>query len=344
MSTPLQELIAPYLRKLKPANAQEVKACCPFHRKADGTEERDPSFYFNVYSGLWYCHSCHQRGNLYTFLRDIGIPRDEIKMKYQGYLDEAGKHAPPPPDPMNPVEAVAEPLDESFLGYFDYCPQQLLDEGYPMELLRQFDIGFDWKHSRITFPLRDKTGRLVGISGRAAQDGAGPRYKLYDTEYLAFGLPARKTERRSLLWNIHNVIIKRNFQPSLEPVIVVEGYKAALRVAQAGLDVVALSGSYLTQEQGWLLLELRCPIAFMLDNNMAGRKGQLDAGQRLLKQISPQDVLVLPYEADQPSDLTPEAVLTSASNSQPFTTWLLSVHQYLLELEHQRTPYGIRQE
>lgn len=342
MTTLVRDLVESFLRKVKPANAQEIKAVCPFHRKSDGTEEKDPSFYFNVYTGLWFCHSCHTRGNLYTFLRDIGIPREEIKLKYQDVLDEAGKYAPPPPDPLDPVAAVTEPLEESFLGYFDYCPQKLLDEGYPMELLRQFDVGFDWKHSRITFPLRDPAGRLVGISGRATQDGAVPRYKLYDTEYLAFGLAARKTERRSLLWNIHNVNIKRSFLPSRDPLVIVEGYKAALRVAQAGLDVVALSGSHMTQEQWWLLEKVRAPLYFMLDNNMAGRKGQLEACQRIGDTLPSTEVLVVHYEADQPSDLTPAAILEAVRTPQLFNSWFLLIKQHLQDLEHKRTPYGIR--
>ena len=339
MSTQILDIITAYLHRVKVAGAEEVKACCPFHRKADGSEERDPSFYINIYNGLWYCHSCHVRGNLYTFLRDIGIPRDEIRVRYQDALEEAGKYAPPTPDPMDyTASAVSGPLPESFLGNFDYCPQALLNEGYSMETLRRFDIGFDFLHNRITFPLRDHTGQLVGISGRATQDGGGPRYKLYDNEYTAFGLSPRKTERRYLVWNIHNVINKlQRSDADTTPVVVVEGYKAAMSIAQAGhTDVVALSGSYLTQEQLWALQRLHCPLLFMLDNDKAGRTGQLDACSRISASTPPKHVLVVPYSGKQPSDLTAAEILAALQTPQLFSDWYLMVSGQITELEQQR--------
>jgi DNA primase len=326
MTDQIKSAVAPYLNRMRAAGPEEVSAVCPFHRRADGSEGGATNFFMNVYSGLWFCHSCHARGNLYTFLRDVGLSRDQIKMQYQPALDDAGKYAPPPPDPVNPVEAVLEPLDEGFLGYFDYCPQQLLDDGFPMELLRRFDIGYDWTHHRITFPLRDWRGRLVGISGRAAQDGVQPRYKLYDKEYLAFGLPIRKTERRPLIWNIHNVLLKQHFtsNPEVQPLVIVEGYKAALRVAQANVEVGALLGSHITQEQIWLLQKLDCPLLFMFDNDDAGRMGQLDACHRLSQTGSiGHRLFVVDYAARQPSDLTPHAVLEALLAPQPFMEWFV---------------------
>jgi DNA primase len=244
MSDEILQIAHQYLKKVKRSGNEDVMAICPFHRKADGSEERGPSFALSIHSGLWYCHSCHARGNLYTFLRDMGVSRLDLELRYKATIEEAEKYAPKKFDPMNPVEAVIEPLAESFLGLFDQCPQLLLDEGYPEELLRQFDIGFDEKHQRITFPLRDYRGRLVGISGRAV-GGALPRYKVYDKEYVDFGLPERKTEKRALLWNVDHVIPRlMHDHLGVEPVVIVEGFKAVMRVAQAGIsDVVGLLGS-----------------------------------------------------------------------------------------------------
>ena len=325
MTEQLVNIANAYLHGIKRAGPEEIMSICPFHRKADGSEERSGSFSMNVYSGLWYCHSCHARGNLYTFLRDIGVSRTDIKLKYQEALDEAGKYAPPTPDPMAPVEAVKEPLDESFLGNFDYCPQKMLDEGYPMELLRRFDIGFDFTHNRITFPIRDGKGRLIGISGRAQEDHVKPRYKLYDSEYLAFGLPYRKTERRPIIWNIHNIFTKLFFaeHPETQSIVVVEGYKAALRVAQAGVDnVCALMGSYLTQEQKWIFDKVTsCPLLLMLDNDPAGRKGLLDAALRFEGRYN---LHIVHYNAKQPSDLTTVEVLEAVHTPELFTPWFLA--------------------
>lgn len=314
-----------HLRRVKKSGNEDIMALCPFHRKADGTDEKNPSFSMNIYSGLWYCHSCHARGNLFTFLRDVGLPRAEIEFRYKGILEEAAKYLPPKPDPLDPQAPVnAEPLPESFLGLFDYCPQLLLDEGYPEELLRKFDIGFDQVHQRITFPLRDRDGNLVGLSGRTVLN-ASPRYKVYDWEYKDFGLPERKTEKRRLLWNGHNVLTALAFEtdPSARFVVVNEGFKAVLRVAQADiLNVTGILGSYLSSEQQWALERLECPIILMLDNNDAGIRGQIDAGCRLTKCVP--HVFVAQYDANQPSDLTPALVHEAISGAVPFHTWLMN--------------------
>jgi len=319
----IRDIADSHLRKVRPTGNQDVMAICPFHTKADGTEERHPSFAMNVYNGLWYCHSCHARGNLYTFLRDVGVPHAEIQFRYQGLIDEAEKHAPPRPDPLDPIEPTKEPLEESFLGLFDLCPTSLVEEDhYPPELLRQFDVGFDVKHNRITFPLRDRRGRLVGISGRSVIPNARPRYKVYDKEYLAFGLAERATDKRAILWNIHNIYTQFSFEqdPGQKFVVVCEGFKAVMRVAQAGIpSVVGLLGSYMSVEQELMLCQLGCPILLMLDNNQAGRLGQRDAGDRLLKRTP--RVWAVDYNADQPSDLDPSLIPGELLRAQPYATW-----------------------
>jgi DNA primase len=315
------QLAHQHLRKVKPSGPEDIMAVCPFHRKMDGSEEKNPSFSMNVYSGLWYCHSCHCRGNLYTFLRDIGLGRTEISV-YQYILDEAAKYAPPKYNPLHIVEPTTDVLPDSFLGLFDLCPNLLLEEGFPEDLLRKFDIGYDAKHKRITFPLRDRQGRLVGISGRAV-DGQVPRYKVYDWEYKDFGMPERSTQKRVLLWNAHNVLPPLLFEKDRDSlyIVVVEGFKAVMRVAQAGIsNVVGLLGSYLSEEQKQFIDNTGCTVILMLDNNDAGLRGQRDAGQRLVRTVP--SLYVATYDASQPSELQPSAIIDALLGAQLFTTWI----------------------
>lgn len=310
-----------HLHKAKSSGPENLMAVCPFHRKADGSEERDPSFAININSGLWYCHSCHARGNLFTFLRDVGVPRGEIEVFYKEALDDASRHMPPLSAPLEPREAVKEPLPERILGLFDYCPKNLLDEGYPEDLLRAFDIGFDKVHLRITFPLRDYTGRLVGINGRTVVN-AHPRYKIYsERDFVELGIePRLAPERRSLLWNVHSVLIARGFVPPSERFCVItEGHKATMRVRQAGIsNVVGLLGSGITREQAWLLQKLGCPLYLMLDNNEPGRRGTVRAGAAL--KGCPW-LYVMEYDGPQPSEIPLEAIVDSFFSATRYFNW-----------------------
>lgn len=325
MSEDILQIAREYLKRVKSSGNENVMAICPFHRKDDGTEERDGSFSMNTSNGLWYCHSCHSRGNLYTFLRDMGLPRPEIQFRYKQALDDAESHAPAKADVYNRIEPTTEPLEESFLGMFDMCPQMLLDEGYDEAVLRSFDVGFDAVNLRITHPLRDWRGKLIGISGRTVVN-ATPRYKVYDKEYTHWGLPERRTEKRAVLYNSHSVFASLAFERQLAEryVVVTEGFKATMRVHQAGIrNVVGLIGSYMSTEQQWLLEDMRVPIFLMLDMNDAGRKGQLDAALRLVKIVN--QVYVVNYDAPQPSALDTAAILTAIRQVEPFPVWY---HRY----------------
>ena len=326
MSEELLDIAHRYLKKVKRSGNEDIMAVCPFHRKADGSEERGPSFSMNINTGLWFCHSCHERGNLFSFLRNLGLSREDMYQQHKSALIGAAQYRAPAPDVFNPVEPTKEYLDESFLTRFNLCPQLLLDEGFPEPLLQQFRVGYDELHQRITFPLYDSKGRLVGISGRSITN-ARPRYKVYDKEYLAFDLSERKTEKRAILWNVHNVFARLYFEedPASRYVVVVEGFKALMRVAQAGISsVVGLLGSHMSQEQQWLLERLNhegCTILLMMDNDEAGRAGQADVVLRL-NTAGLHPVRVVPYPAIQPSDLQPTEITSAIFNAQPAMTWL----------------------
>jgi DNA primase len=325
--TAVLDAVRSHLKKIKPSGNEEVAAICPFHRKPDGSEERGPSFYINVNNGLWFCHSCHSRGNLYTFLRNVGITHFEITEQYKYLLDEVSQHRAAKPDAFNLVAPTKEPLNESLLGLFDYYPEQMREWGFPPELCKRFGVGFDEAHMRITFPLRDYAGRLVGISGRAVTDNIWPRYKIYDKEYELFGLPARETQKRAILWNAHEAIavLAKETDPAKRRLVIVEGFKAAMRVAQSGISaVVAFIGSYMSFEQQCKLESTEADIYMMLDNNAAGRTGCLDAYEHLLGNTL--HISMVEYNADQPSDLTPEEVTTAIAAAKPFAVWF---HQRL---------------
>lgn len=328
VSGEIQQISRQYLRKVKPSGPENLMAVCPFHVKADGSQEGTPSFAISTVTGLWFCHSCQARGNLYTFLRDLGLGAAEISFRYQPLLEAAKRNLPPAPDPTRPGEIFSSnPLPEGLLGIFDYCPLQLLDEGFAEETLRHFDVGFDMQHLRITYPIRDLSGNLVAISGRSI-NGAWPRYKIYDMEYKAWDLPERRHwDKRTALWNAHSVYSNLFLTTAQSEVVVVEGFKACMWVWQAGVkNVVALLGTYLSWEHQWILERLGSTVCLFLDNNDPGQIGTVKCGDRLkastlVKVVKYPDRLTNEEKA-QPDSCTKEEVLEQIQHAVSYSDWL----------------------
>jgi len=322
MSTP-DEVLAiakAHLRRVKKSGGDNILACCPFHRKMDGSFENNPSFSLSLTKGVYYCFSCHERGTLGKLLRDIGLGWETVQQKYGETIASLAKASAPKFDASVEVVAHREPIDESFLGMFDFCPTELAEAGFSEQTLRYFDVGYDAHHDRITYPLRDAQGQLMGISGRTCC-GDVPRYKVYDREYTVWGLPARDTKKGALLWNAHNVLAASAFTV-LDRVVLTEGFKACMWVHQAGeKNVVALLGSFMTRPQQVLLERPGAPIYLMLDNDDAGAKGTLEIAAALSKSGR---VFIVDYPGKQPDSLTPEELLGALNSAQNYVQWTLN--------------------
>lgn len=322
-----------FLRKIRRGANSEISAICPFHRKADGSEEKHPSFTMNLSKGVYYCHTCHERGNMRTFLKNMGVGLTVLHNQYAPLLEALQKnHVAPTFNPTQARHIVTEtPLPEAILGLFEKCPLPMVDPDYRLNeddpvydeaLLQKYDIGFDEIHGRITFPLRDLAGNLMGISGRACDPSVRPRYKVYDTEYTAFDMPARaQTKKSSILWNAHNVYPHVYRGSSKERVVLVEGFKACLWLLQAGIpNVVALAGSSLSEYHIWILERMGAQVLLMFDNDLAGQSGLLKTAPQLARSL---DVFIVNYEGRQPTNLTQEEVRQSVEkNCEDYYLWV----------------------
>jgi DNA primase len=311
-----------YLKKVRPTGPDNITATCPFHRKADGSEEKHPSFSMSLTKGVYYCFACGSSGNLYTFLRDMGLPKLTIQQYYGTLIDELKKRAPRRIDPIHPDVIELAPMEEAILGFFDYCPVQMVDEfGFPEELLRKMDVGFDPKHNRITFPLRDYKGNLLGVSGRDVI-GQGPRFKVYTDEYEAYGYPARSKPRKGIiLWNADRVYPAAYFAKNAF-VVMVEGFKACLRVLQAGFNnTIAALGKNVSEHQQWILESMGATVYIFFDNDVAGQQGLEKTAKQLSKSLK---VMIVEYEAQQPSDLDVDQVRECIAKARNYYSWAIN--------------------
>lgn len=167
----------------------------------------------------------------------------------------------------------------------NYSSEQLIELG----LIN--DNNHDFFTHRITFPLYDKDGHIVGFSGRIYR-GEKETSKYVNTK------ETKIFKKGETLYNYH---LAANVAKHEKFIIVVEGFMDAIRISLSGLkNVVALQGTALTEQQITLLKKLRCKIILCLDNDNAGLNATLNNGEELIK--NDLDVYVIRLSGEKDPD------------------------------------------
>jgi DNA primase len=306
------DVVGEYLVGVRRSGPSNIVALCPFHH------DTRPSFWMSTVTSQYICFACGAKGNLRVFLREMGMTDTVINRKYGVLMKDLSKRQPKPRDPTKPSIKEEDPIPESLLGLFYECPLALLEEGFEETTLKTFEVGFDKWHQRITYPLRDLYGNLVGMSGRTLsiqEEHEYGKYKVYTDEYEVWDLPPRRPER-NLLWNAHSVYPIAYFGRTVEKLVLVEGFKACMWVHQSGIPtVVALLGSSMSWTQRWIIHRMGAPVYIMLDNNSAGRRGTMRIGEDLSMTLP---VRVVLYDAEQPDGLPSTEVVTEVNRAKDF--------------------------
>ncbi len=327
--TRIEEVMFEKLTRVRPAGPENSVALCPFH------DDSTPSFAMNIYNGLFICYACNVRGSFRKFLEMLGLNKQEIQLNYGKTIEDLKRHQPPAPDPTQPeMEMAANAhVPENLLGLFQrypiadlneiVCDKRILEDfrAFDPKILKEFGVGVDQDHDRITFPLRDMKGNLVGISGRDMTGEAPERYKVYVREYKKWDLPEYRTDKDKLLWNCHRVYPEVYRKNDVE-IVLVEGFKACMWLRQAGVPyVMAFMTAHMSKAQKWILERLGATYTLMLDMNEAGIGGTIDIGTALLKTSR---VKVVEYDAEQPTDLPLEEIPGLIANARSYNHIALS--------------------
>ncbi len=299
--------IEQYLSDVKEAG-DNIRSRCPFcsHKRA---------FLANKHTGWFICFSCNERGTLRKLLHTIGVPEKQIRIAVSRIVPQER-----PGIVRKRERNDAWPtLPDYILGAYHYTPKAMVALGFDKKLLREHEVGFDKERQRITFPIRDVFGRLVAVSGRAEHEWQSPRYLVYD--YRDVFKDYRISNRRHL-YLFNTVYPKHFFSVSTNPVILVEGYKAALWLQQHGHDAVALQGSSITESQIFYLNRLRGEKYVFLDNELGKQRpmnGYCDANKIVNKLHRYKcSVKVCKYPTEDPKspdDLSPSEIQWAINNA-----------------------------
>jgi DNA primase len=151
---------------------------------------------------------------------------------------------------------------------------------------------YDRFRNRITFPIRDQRGRVLGFGARALTPDSKPKYlnspegELYRKSHTLYGIdrargPIAKARRA----------------------IVVEGYTDVLALQQAGVEeAVAIMGTAITPEQVTMLAGLTESVVLALDADRAGADAMIRAQKVAGGKSLELKVAAMP-EGEDPADM-----------------------------------------
>jgi DNA primase len=236
--------------------------------------DANPSASMEQGTTRFHCFSCGMSGNAVSFLaelenvspiqaavwikeRFVGADttpeRSNILNNVKEILNQKPAVKKPEINPeINEVECIKRKIDwkseDAWLQYsgdirseIDIPVEYMLNRGFTLDVLNKFEIGWDKISERISIPIRNENGKLVGFKARAL-DGfpkyivlGGPEYgfETYQTKKVLFGLD------------------KADVGGEL---IVLEGELNVIAMHQHGFsNSVGISGKVLSDEQAELI-------------------------------------------------------------------------------------------
>ncbi len=356
-SANIVDIISGYIQLRK--RGKNFLGLCPFH------SEKTPSFTVSEEKQIFHCFGCHTGGNVFKFLmeyekisfieavqelaEEMGIPLEfeqgisEEKQTEQEILYDINTEA---------ARYFSNTLLNSSEGEiaFNYFQNRKIKPG----TMRAFGLGYSaggWDNlirflqekkididkalqlgligkstegrlydklsSRIIFPIFSPNGRVVAFAGRILEDKGeaakyinSPESLIYVKGRILYGLSHAKDEIRRL-----------------DKAILVEGYMDLISLHQNGIkNVVAVSGTALTEEQVQLLSRYTKNVVLLFDADTAGIKAAMRSIELLLKKDFEIKIVSLPKGEDPDSYVNNfgresfEEIIKSAKNFLEYQT------------------------
>jgi DNA primase len=162
------------------------------------------------------------------------------------------------------------PIDIDLLKRYGSIPYKVwIEEGISYKIQKEFGIGIDVQSERVTFPIHDKYGNLIGVKGRYCGKDTSIENK-YKYLYI---IPCNKSLE---FFNLHRALphIKEK-----QEVIIVEGAKTVMLLSTWGYkNVLSIEGDSMTEAQLILLKDLGMYIKYIFawdkDKNLEYVKGE----------------------------------------------------------------------
>jgi DNA primase len=338
-----------------------MKGLCPFHN------EKTPSFFVDPERQSYRCFGCGRHGDVFSFIMETdnepftdvlrklakqhhialawnkGDNEQEERrqwlykankqaMEYYQYLLETSPAAGAVRDYLASRNVTIETRKALHLGYaanewqglLNFIPNSGVEQSYYTEvgliMRSKNDNYYDRFRNRLIFPIINAAGNVAGFGARALQSEDHPKYlnspesDVYKKKNLLYGLfDAAATIRR------------QGF------VIFVEGYMDFLRLYQAGVkNVVATSGTALTDTQAQLISRYTKRVYFCYDSDQAGINATVKSSRLLLANDIDLQMIMLPKGEDPDSYVQKNGIekfQNAIAEAPEFTSYLIRYYR-----------------
>lgn len=198
-------------------------------------------------SKFWICNKLNYPEFIDEFYRVTSDIQEPIK-KYNDWLKKTSTKA-------NKNNIINEVLSDKYIKEYEVIPYyEWYKDGLSIATQKKFQVGIDVNTERITFPVHNKNGEMIGIKGRYC----GKNKEIEDKYKYLYLKPCNKSLE---LFNLHRAMphIQR-----LKEVIVVEGGKTTMFLTQWKYpNSVSIEGDSLSPVQVRLLKELGLDIKYI---------------------------------------------------------------------------------
>ncbi len=307
---------------------------CPFHN------EKTPSFTVSEEKQIYHCFGCHAGGNVYSFLMEYNkISFVEAVQQLAEQLGIQIDYESPEAEEQQSEAEILYEVNTEAAKYFsdnllnkkegEFVKEYLTKRNIKPQTIRTFGLGYaldGWENfilfakennmdiektiqlgligknadgrlydkfsGRLIFPIFSPNGRVIAFAGRILKGAEGkakylnsPESLIYHKGRTLYGLSLSKDEIRRL-----------------DKAILVEGYMDLISLYQNGVkNVVAVSGTALTEEQVQLLSRYTKNVVLLFDADTAGIKASMRSIEILLKKDMEIKIVTLPENEDPDS-------------------------------------------